>query len=91
VFVFEPDSLQGCHVPGPERRTLTARDHRRLDRAEAKIRDAQQALIRARLAYARTVRAVGISATARDLGISRQALESRLQTIERAAREAGLD
>lgn len=62
---------------------MTPRDVRRLERATERVRRAEAALDEARAAWAVTVREIGISAVARHLGVTRQAIEARLRRIER--------
>ncbi len=71
----------GCAVATARQKVLTRREARELDAAERNIREA-------RLAWARTVRRLGIAACARELGITPQALAQRLATVERFAEES---
>lgn len=68
-------------VPLPKQKMLNRREVDQLFAAERRIYDA-------RLAWARTIRAFGIAACARELGITPQALSQRLKTVERFASEA---
>ncbi|HXF73764.1 MAG TPA: hypothetical protein VNO79_14280 [Actinomycetota bacterium] len=63
-------------MPGPRPKTLTAAERRRLETAARRILEAEEA-------WARTVRELGIAACARSMGITPQALASRLRRIER--------
>ncbi|MEX1262958.1 MAG: LysR family transcriptional regulator [Actinomycetota bacterium] len=63
-------------MPGPIPQTLTPAKRRRLAAAAG-------AIDRAERAWAEFVRELGISACARELGITPQALSSRLAVIER--------
>jgi len=76
---------QACHVPGPERRVLTASERRRILRAEAQLQAARKALDEARREWAAVAREVTPAAAARELGISRQAVADRLKAAERHA------
>lgn len=62
-------------------KVLTRREAADLRTAERNIRDA-------RVAWARTVRRLGVAACARELGITPQALGQRLATVERLAEES---
>ncbi len=66
-------------VPGPPPKLLTAAERRRLEAAARRIIEAEQA-------WARTVRELGIAGCARAMGITPQALASRLRRIERQGR-----
>lgn len=68
--------LHAPHVPGPRPQVLNRAQVRRLEAAE-------RAIDRAEAAWARAVRELGIAACARHLGITPQALSSRLRVIER--------
>jgi len=56
-------------------------------REVAELRAADRAIHDARLAWAITVRRLGIAACARELGVTPQALGQRLGTVERFTRE----
>jgi hypothetical protein len=66
-------------VPGPPPQLLTSAQERELDRAAKGIDAAEQR-------WAATVRRLGVSACARYLGVTPQALQSRLRRIERSGR-----
>lgn len=70
-------------VPGPPPVTLTARDRARLRSATSRLERAESDLAEARRQWAATVRGIGISVCARELGVSRQAVRDRVLRIER--------
>jgi hypothetical protein len=72
-------------VPGPPPVALNARDQARLRAAGRRLEEAEADLIEARRAWAAVVRRIGISAVARELGVSRQAVRDRVLRIERGA------
>jgi hypothetical protein len=63
-------------MPRPQQQVLTPSQARRLDRAAQAIEEAEQR-------WAELVREFGISASARHLGITPQAMSARLRVIER--------
>jgi DNA-binding phage protein len=73
-------------VPGPPPVALNARDLAALQSADRRLEDAEDDLIEARRAWAAVVRRLGISAVARELGVSRQAVRDRVLRIERGTR-----
>ena len=73
-------------MPGLTQKTLSDVERRRLDRALARIEAAELGVGATRSAFAMLVRELGISACARAMGITPQALSERIKTIERDAR-----
>jgi hypothetical protein len=73
-------------MPGLPQKTLTAAESRRLDRARARIDHAELGLVTSRAEFAALVRELGISACARTMGVTPQALSERIKTIERATK-----
>jgi hypothetical protein len=73
-------------VPGLEQKRLTDGERRRLERALARIENAEAGVVEARAAFAALVRELGISASARAMGVTPQALSERVKTIERSAK-----
>lgn len=72
-------------VAGPPRVALSARDRARLRSAGRHLEEAEADLTEARRAWASVVRRIGISAVARELGVSRQAVRDRVLRIERGS------
>lgn len=70
-------------VPGPEPVKLTASQRRALERATRDLEALERDLEERRRRWAALVRSLGISACARELGVSRQALRERVVRIER--------
>lgn len=69
-------------MAGPPKVKIGEKDARRLDALQARIERAEDQADHARALWAATVRAVGISAVARRMGISRQTLAERIKAIE---------
>jgi hypothetical protein len=69
----KPSTVPG--VPGPPQQRLTPREIRELRRAEEKIEEARRS-------WAHTVRRLGISAVARELGITVSSLSARVRRYE---------
>ncbi len=65
---------------------MTPAERRKLERATERLRRAEEAVEEARAAWASVVREIGMAAVARELGLSRQAVEARVRTAERRAR-----
>ena len=82
--------LRFHEVPGPPADQLSDRDRQRLGRAMAKIEAREEALRQVELEAAALIRRLGVSASARELGWSRQRLDSKLKTIEARAKRAEL-
>ena len=74
-----------AEVPGIPQSKLTASSRRRLAAASRKVGTAERGLAAARRSWAVLVRELGISACARELGITPQALSERVKTIERGS------
>jgi hypothetical protein len=68
-------------VAGPQRRELTRGERQRLRRLGARIESLEAQLATARTAWAALVEEAGQAAVARELGITRQAVASRLRAI----------
>lgn len=75
------------HVPGPERHTLTSSETQQLAHAEARIKAAEDKVVQARLAWAKLVRRLGVSAVARALDVTPQAVSERVKAAERRSAE----
>ncbi|HXF73119.1 MAG TPA: hypothetical protein VNO79_10975 [Actinomycetota bacterium] len=76
-------SVEATAVPGPRPDRLMPAERRRLLRAAAALDRARRRLEAAERAFAAEVRSLGVSACARELGVSRQALRQRVVRIER--------
>ena len=70
-------------VPGFPQQQLSDAERNRLERSLARIEGAETVLDERRREFAALVRELGISACARALGITPQALSERIKTIER--------
>ncbi|GBC86710.1 hypothetical protein HRbin12_00708 [bacterium HR12] len=81
-----PGLVDATGMPGPRPDRLMPSERRRLHRAAAARERARARLEEAQRAFAAEVRSLGISACARELGLSRQALRQRVERIERRGR-----
>lgn len=73
-------------MAGPSKDELSPADVARLRKAMEGLEQATRSLGAARRRYAKVVRALGLSAVARELGTTKQALAQRLRTIEGTGR-----
>jgi predicted transcriptional regulator len=62
---------------------LSPADAQRLQKAEGGIRSAEHDLAQARIAWAKLVRKLGVSAVARQLDVTPQAVSDRVRAAER--------
>jgi hypothetical protein len=62
---------------------MAASERRDLDRADAKLKRAEEALEDARQEWATVVRSIGITTSAEYLGMSRQNVSERVRASER--------
>jgi hypothetical protein len=73
-------------MPGVKKQELTSAQQRRLKAASDRVDRAEDQLQTARADWAELVREIGISATARFLDLTPQAVAERIKTIESRAR-----
>jgi hypothetical protein len=76
------------HKPGPAVKVLSERERALLDVIEDRIREKEHDLRELHLEWAAAARLIGISAIARELGITRQAVAERVMKYEQAAEDA---
>ena len=70
-------------MAGPSKDELSPADVARLRKATGELEQATRSLGVARRRYAKVVRTLGLSAVARELGTTKQALDQRLRAMER--------